>query len=207
MTLTDEQADTLHKCHGHEGRFRMPNPHTNLETGEFDDQDFRTCDYCGSIHPADLLHVIRSHPGLRDTARLQPYDLERPLRHFQIRLDMADWKYGWPHKFYVEGIPSPLRGQKTIRSSMYRDGKRILGEPRIEPNDATSHCKFYTTHLVDLSDALFVEISREIWRRSDLCFIRKSPTDPLMGWRRTKFREGMPDTWYLHAESHELKSV
>jgi len=41
---------------------------------------FRTCSFCGCIHPEDL-------------AAEQGW-----------RASWADMKYGWPHKFYVEGI-------------------------------------------------------------------------------------------------------
>lgn len=41
----------------------------------------RHCNYCGSLHPADLLQAVAQG----------------------ARISGADWKYGWPHKFYVEG--------------------------------------------------------------------------------------------------------
>ncbi len=40
---------------------------------------FRTCSYCGSIHPEDLLDLL----SMGDT------------------LSKADEKHGWPHKFYT----------------------------------------------------------------------------------------------------------
>ena len=43
---------------------------------------YRTCSYCGSIHPEDLLKILQEHP---------------------TALTGADWKYGWPHKFYLNG--------------------------------------------------------------------------------------------------------
>lgn len=47
-------------------------------------EHFRRCDYCGSIHPDDLVKEI---PG--------------------VRPEWADQKYGWPHKVYVD-IPDRL---------------------------------------------------------------------------------------------------
>lgn len=41
---------------------------------------FRTCSYCGSIHPDDLAADTSWHAG------------------------WADRKYGWPHKFYVDDL-------------------------------------------------------------------------------------------------------
>lgn len=40
-------------------------------------EHFRRCSYCGSMHPEDLVTIARG------------------------RIDWADRKYGWPHKFYV----------------------------------------------------------------------------------------------------------
>lgn len=40
-------------------------------------EHFRRCSYCGSMHPDDLVTTARG------------------------RIDWADRKYGWPHKFYV----------------------------------------------------------------------------------------------------------
>lgn len=40
----------------------------------------RTCSYCGSVHPEDLIKLIEGGATLGG----------------------ADWKYGWPHKFYIE---------------------------------------------------------------------------------------------------------
>lgn len=39
----------------------------------------RTCTYCGGIHPEDLIVLLDAG----------------------ARLERTDWKYGWPHKFYV----------------------------------------------------------------------------------------------------------
>lgn len=58
------------------GQFK---PHTwKHRNGE----DFRRCSYCGSINPDDLITLANQK------------DL-----HFEV----ADWKYGWPHKVYVDG--------------------------------------------------------------------------------------------------------
>jgi hypothetical protein len=41
--------------------------------------DFRTCSYCGCIHPDDLIRVVAEGKVMGG----------------------SDWKYGWPHKFYI----------------------------------------------------------------------------------------------------------
>lgn len=45
-------------------------------------EPFRTCSYCGSMHPEDLLAALQAGS----------------------RLGGSDWKYGWPHKFYIDVI-------------------------------------------------------------------------------------------------------
>lgn len=47
-------------------------------------RSFRSCSYCGSIHPGDLMGLVDLH---------------------EVRLESADQKYGWPHKFYITGVP------------------------------------------------------------------------------------------------------
>src|ERR1017187_5102013 len=65
------------------------------ERGEIDewgytrDRCWRTCSYCGSMHPADLLKFLIEG----------------------AKLESADWKYGWPHKFYVHGMKNPIAGR------------------------------------------------------------------------------------------------
>lgn len=49
---------------------------------EWKDRDgYRACAWCGSMHFADLFELLDSGP--------------------QARVSGSDWKYGWPHKFYV----------------------------------------------------------------------------------------------------------
>lgn len=59
----------------------------NLETGPTTGR-LRACEYCGSMHPADVAEAIRR--GASGS--------------------FADFKYGWPHKAYFERIPNPHAG-------------------------------------------------------------------------------------------------
>lgn len=53
-----------------------------------DGEPFRTCFWCGCIHPEDLLTAIKAGAVVGG----------------------SDWKYGWPHKFYVDVVnPDPAR--------------------------------------------------------------------------------------------------
>lgn len=90
---------------------------------------YRACSYCGSIHPEDLMKFIAGGATLHG----------------------ADWKYGWPHKFYVEGIPNPIVGQRIQcggRYSMDKDGNKLF-EPDYMEASATVHGKWYNEHLLD----------------------------------------------------------
>lgn len=46
-------------------------------------ESFRRCSYCGSVHPQDLLKA-------RNEGKIGSVDRS------------VDWKYGWPHKIYVD---------------------------------------------------------------------------------------------------------
>ncbi len=109
----------------------------------------RSCGYCGSMHPADVAAAIKAGA----------------TGHF------ADWKYGWPHKLYFDGVPYPFAGQLESRSSKshptpeeLESGEYIkvqdgfdshTGDPyytykhKGQPAKATSYEKFYTVHLQD----------------------------------------------------------
>lgn len=146
-------------------------------------QHYRTCSYCGSIHPDDLA----AEPDWR--------------------AEWADAKYGWPHKFYV-GIPNRTPEQKFIVAahSVAREGPYAPGGERYEdvrerypqqpwirpseiPDDVNTEgwqglddrydyvqigtrpvhrAKFYTTHLAD--SALGDEVRDRIQAVSGLRF-------------------------------------
>jgi hypothetical protein len=110
----------------------------------------RGCGYCGSMHPADVAAAIRA--GAKG--------------HW------ADFKYGWPHKAYFDGVPNPHAGMREIRSSANFKPEGEGWEPRHEARydertgerladretwvkysmaTETTHGKFYTVHLQDAS--------------------------------------------------------
>jgi hypothetical protein len=154
---------------------------------------FRTCSFCGCIHPEDLAAETAGTgcgypdcPAPRDEmARchfpppqpLQPEHGEHLFADTGWRASWADRKYGWPHKFYVEGLkprdPSLLHcagssnstenpggGDWVHASQLTRQQKRVIkddgmhsggkfeGWYLLEPR-GTLHAKFYTAHLAD----------------------------------------------------------
>lgn len=121
-------------------------------------ETFRTCSYCGSIHPEDLVKVLAEGATLGG----------------------SDWKYGWPHKFYVHGIPNPKAGQEypqyiydTPREGekgweRYQDGfsshdgkplmswRKLMHMAKCPP---AVHAKWYNDHLLDLTPDTFAIVA------------------------------------------------
>lgn len=111
----------------------------------------RSCQFCGSMHPADVAAAIRAGAS----------------GHW------ADFKYGWPHKAYFDGVPNPHAGLLESRSSRSHPPQaeidaglhiqipngfdRATGAPVMrwtaagEPAASTTHGKFYALHLKDAS--------------------------------------------------------
>lgn len=93
----------------------------------------RSCAYCGSMHPADVVAAIKA--GAIGS--------------------WADMKYGWPHKAYFNGVPNPHAGMLEIRGSANYvvEGWVDTGNGRshapAKPADKTLMWKFYTVHLQD----------------------------------------------------------
>lgn len=121
-----------------------------------DGEPFRRCSYCGSIHPEDLLNALSAG----------------------AQLGGSDWKYGWPHKFYVTNIPNENRDrQAEIGSTSYWDEKK--GKSVTEPMYGTEgdfHAKWYNQHL---QDAGFDDEAREAFlkRLTDASGIEWGVTD------------------------------
>lgn len=162
-------------CHGEMSpTFRTPiawRGPQDLEDGPYV-ETFRTCSYCGSIHPEDLLRVVEAGATLGG----------------------SDWKYGWPHKFYVEGIPNPVAGQprraggaylgalsrdKTLEQvqTEYPGYSNWRNEPEgwrgdmISPGPATQGAKWYNDHLLDLSADAFEVVSRVLFEKTKIQFL------------------------------------
>lgn len=84
---------------------------------------FPQCSYCGSITPEAFIEACR----------------------LGYRMEVADWKYGWPHKVYIDW-PNP--NPDEIRQT----GERCVGGKTVEVIKGkyqTLYLKFYTIHLKD----------------------------------------------------------
>lgn len=108
-------------------RFRLefrPDFYTDMDNKRVE-RPYTTCSYCGSLSFEDALKAFQT-PGMRWSG--------------------ADWKYGWPHKFYLE---IPCEPYEACISGHY-NGE--TGEQSITRAMKTSdHKKFYNEHLQDVS--------------------------------------------------------
>ena len=110
----------------------------------------RSCGYCGSMHPADVVAAILA--GAKG--------------------EWADMKYGWPHKAYFYGIPNPPAGLLEVRSSANFKPEDITdwikttdGEHWRQPGtpaSETTYGKFYTVHLRDATPENRAEIEKHL---------------------------------------------
>lgn len=131
---------------------------------------YRKCGYCGSIHPEDLLAALEAGAVLHG----------------------ADWKYGWPHKFYVDGIPNPEAGRMVVKSSKHwtdEEGNR-RHEEYPEPEADTVGGKWYNEHLLDLSREAFALVAGRLSEVSHISFSRTDEgrlryTAPYRGYQKT----------------------
>lgn len=100
-------------------------------------EHFRRCSYCGSISPEDLAAEPAGQgcgyarcPAPRDGLAAVHFPIggreDADGRHQFVntgwRASWADRKYGWPHKFYVEGVVNRVPGNLFVVSSTGRPG-------------------------------------------------------------------------------------
>lgn len=169
--MTDRPAI---RCH--DGEVSPVFKYSDAAWQPFDDGLVR-CSYCGSVDPLHLVKLFED--GV------------------QLSVEMADQKYGFPHKIYVGGLPCPKAGEPHVTSSVA--GGDITAETpgasfhptcghadctehgfwevkKHEPRRATvSQAKFYLWHLEDLSAedlerfSRFLEhhLRRAVWRDAD----------------------------------------
>lgn len=129
---------------------------------------YRTCSWCGSIHPEDLFNAVEAG----------------------AELGGSDWKYGWPHKFYVHGVPNPLAGQvvrcgsismhksrepteeeRAHYSNWREEGDRRVAD-RMAPAPATLQAKWYNEHIKDFASdqAALAQFTEWLDKHSDILF-------------------------------------
>lgn len=134
------------------------------------------CTYCGSITPDAFFAAIEAG----------------------YRMEVADWKYGWPHKVYIDW-PNPNPEEPRIVGSTSAGARPIFDEDtgrvvryektQADPPEgfaiwtdqrgwcyegayATVHTKFYTEHLAEWDRLDDVAVRRAIYDRIGVDFVR-----------------------------------
>lgn len=118
-------------CHNNDLHAQRFAPHT-WQPAE-DRHPWRSCSYCGSIHPNDLLESLKNP---------------------KTELHGSDWKYGWPHKFYVI-IQNPNPDIEFDLGGSYQHGvclEKFTGKLQ------TMQAKWYNIHLKDIKSTELFEI-------------------------------------------------
>jgi len=130
---------------------------------------WRECAYCGSVHPQDLLEMLGQpksadpcpacdpgpEPEIRmsaDWAREHVLWTGRLNSHHTCRTTLggADWKYGWPHKFYVYGIRNPDPNRERVVGHTGGGGLPSGVVTRlVSAKEPFLSAKFYNVHLTD----------------------------------------------------------
>lgn len=127
-----------------------------------DASSWRTCWYCGGMHPDDLLTALNAQ-GWAPPIDWNAEEVTTSISNGGIRISETDWKYGWPHKVYVDGLANPMAGQRVCFLGYSGPG---LDESEhmtaLAGNDRRA--KFYTVHLADATDldALAAKLSEAI---------------------------------------------
>lgn len=117
-----------------------------------DAKRYRACSFCGSIHPEELVRILQDD----NTKMLTPGEHSEILKGLgpglpglrdalpPIKIEWADFKYGFPHKLYIE----TNRGE-------------------------SKHGKFYTKHLVEIEGEAFELLSRLLAEKAYVLFWRE----------------------------------
>lgn len=193
----------------HDGNRYLHEPAWREPHKRRDDEDpyedvFRTCSYCGSMHPGDLYLMMVTHERVprKDfdvNAAFEAHGVEGyhqalashyRAEHSVFRVGGSDWKYGWPHKFYVEGIPNAAAGQEYKSYSYggsdpdrHPEGEgwewvktNVFPEGGWRKLHRTSTCpefhqgKWYNEHLLDLVPETFEAFTEQLFRHTGIHF-------------------------------------
>lgn len=110
------------------------------DKGWGDRDGYKDCPYCGSMEPVELADLIVQGKAI---------------------MSGSDWKYGWPHKFYVS-LPNPDAG-KIVQIGSSSDYNAETGErittPIMGKAGKYKTRKFYSKHLQLIDDETFNKVA------------------------------------------------
>ena len=148
------------------------------------DSNTLRCMYCGSLRVEDAIRYLKQ-PGTRFSG--------------------ADWKYGWPHKFYLEPV-NPEADKEVEVGGSYENGvyTPTMGKrPHL-------YFKFYNSHLKEATDEQLKEFSELstrsfgiAWGRDEKGIFYRAPrTNSFYGWQLWGDidAEGQPDHARMRAK-------
>jgi hypothetical protein len=120
---------------------------------------WRTCSYCGSIHPGDLFALTQRLKFLDHTTIESILSKDVASARAYPSMELADMKYGQPHKIYVN-TREVLHPEKDFRYGTDRDGTLLMRK------GYSPWIKFYITHLHDegIDDEAFSMLTGELLR-------------------------------------------
>jgi hypothetical protein len=142
-----------------------------FKNGYGDREGFKCCSYCGSMDPVELAELIEKGEAV---------------------MEGSDWKYGWPHKFYVE-VKNPYP-YKVVRmgSRCYTDENGERHEDNdYGPQGPWLHFKFYSNHLALIDDETFEKIAPIISQACGIKWEKKDGelyyTAPHFNYQKSRF--------------------
>lgn len=126
---------------------------SNVEDGEWrirqehqGTSGVETCSWCGSVNPAALVAAIQAG----------------------CHIHLADQKYGWPHKWYIDKLPCrehyraeggfPVPAE-VIEKDASGQATYYVHKTYVRRHN-TMHAKFYTRHIIDATDEEFAIIDQ-----------------------------------------------
>lgn len=155
--------DDVPTCHGRKASINLSGSRWDLHwrppSPEFSENGpitrWRECSYCGSIHPGDLLGLVVQQ------GNYAPHGAPLEDLYGLPHMEMADRKYGFPHKIYITPNETWFPDKKCLigtnqdGSPCYTDGYR-------------PHAKFYTEHMLDdgVDDEAFAALADVIVRHT-----------------------------------------
>lgn len=140
------------------------------ESGYGDREGFKCCGYCGSMDPIGLAELIEAG---------------------KATMSGSDWKYGWPHKFYVD-VANPHPDKQVVKCSLSwcENGER-KEKTEYGPQGPTLNFKFYSEHLGLLDDETFAKVSPIISSACGIAWERKEDKlyyrAPYVGYQKSKY--------------------
>lgn len=112
---------------------------------------WRKCSYCGSIHPGDLVELAKT---IEFCDAFEPYETKSAKPY----MELADMKYGFPHKVYVETMITFRPDEEFKHGSRWSPA----GVEPIMGKGFKPFIKFYTVHTNDqgIDDEAFAAIAK-----------------------------------------------